>query len=72
MEPILQWLLGIYATLTVAAILGMAKFLRGIEIKIGTLDTKVALFVQSAEQRFESQEGKIEDLSDRVHDLDGR
>ena len=72
MEPLLQWLLGIYATLTVAAVLGMAKFLRGIELKIGSLDKKVALFMQSAEQRFESHEEKIDDLSERVHDLDGK
>lgn len=55
MEPLLQWVLGIYATLSVTAVIVGAKSLYSI-------DKKVALFIQSAEMRFESHEKRIEAL----------
>lgn len=58
MEPLLQWLLGVYATLSVTAVIAMAKSLYSI-------DKKVALFIQSAEMRFESHEERIEALEGR-------
>jgi hypothetical protein len=72
MDPILQWMLGIYATLSVAAVIGMAKFLYGIDQKMGKLDLKVQLFVQSAETRFESHEDAIAGLKEDVKRLDGK
>lgn len=70
MEPLLQWLLGIYATLSVAAIIGMAKFLYGIDHKMGNLDMKVQLFVQSAEQRFETLEEDRDVIHKRLERLE--
>lgn len=72
MEPLLQWLLGIYATLSVAAILGMAKFLYGIDSKMGKLNLKVELFMQSAETRFEHIEDKQERDERRLESLENK
>lgn len=72
MEPILQWILGIYATLSVAAIIGMAKFLYGIDTKMGKLNLKVELFMQSAEARFEHIEDKQERDERRLESLENK
>lgn len=66
MDPLLQWMLGIYATLTVAAIIASAKALFSIKDELSGVKTDMKLFVVSAEARFETLESRVDKIEHRT------
>lgn len=72
MDPFLQWLMGLSATLLVVAATATARTLTNIKDELGEVRKSFELFAQSAESRFERIEERQDQDAKRVRNIEER
>ncbi len=64
MDPTLQWFLMIIGSVMSTGVVAAVKALYAIRMELSELKRDVKIFIQSAEERFENLEGRVDRLED--------